>query len=83
MIELMEQVKAGKVNLEEVYEIKATDKTGGSGVLGENKAAKKLTIRQLCQEMIRVSDNTATNILIKKFIEIFHLLVSLACLQKS
>jgi beta-lactamase class A len=66
MVELMEQVKAKKINLEEKYEIKDSDKAGGSGILAEEKNHKTLTIRELCQEMIRVSDNTATNILIKK-----------------
>lgn len=66
MVELMEQVKIGKVDLGELYEILPNDKVGGSGTLANQENTKALTIKQLCQKMISVSDNTSTNILIKK-----------------
>lgn len=66
MIELMEQVHAGKINLGEKYILSAADKTGGSGIIANEEEGIMYTLEELCREMIRVSDNTATNILIKK-----------------
>lgn len=66
MIELMEQAKTGKINLSEKYILSATDKTGGSGVIANEQEGIMYTIEELCREMIRVSDNTATNILIRR-----------------
>jgi beta-lactamase class A len=40
------------------------EKAGGSGILANIAEGKQLTIREIAQEMIRSSDNTATNILI-------------------
>lgn len=66
MIELMEQAHAGKINLGEKYILNSEDKTGGSGIIANEQDGIMYTIEELCREMIRVSDNTATNILIKK-----------------
>ena len=66
LIELMEKVKAKQVDLNKVYTLQASDKAGGSGVIANLPDGKKFTIRELAQEMIRSSDNTATNILIRQ-----------------
>ncbi|RYU95855.1 serine hydrolase [Emticicia agri] len=66
LMELMEKVKAKQIDLNKVYILQASDKTGGSGVIANMPDGKKFTIRELAQEMIRSSDNTATNILIRE-----------------
>jgi len=66
LIELMEKVKIKQIDLNKVHVLQASDKVGGSGVLANEPVGKKLTIRELAQEMVRSSDNTATNILIKE-----------------
>ncbi len=66
LIELMEKVKAKTIDLDKIHTLTDAEKTGGSGVLANIPAGRKLTIREIAQEMIRTSDNTATNILIKE-----------------
>jgi len=56
----------GKLNLNSIYTLKNSDKTGGSGRLKAMPKGKKFTLRQLIQLMVSDSDNTAANILIKK-----------------
>ncbi|MBA4850945.1 serine hydrolase [Emticicia sp. BO119] len=65
LLELMEKVKVKQIDLEKIYTLQASDKAGGSGVIANMPEGKKFTIRELAQEMIRSSDNTATNILIR------------------
>lgn len=64
LIELMEKVKKHEINLDKVHTLTNAEKTGGSGILANVTEGKQLTIREIAQEMIRSSDNTATNILI-------------------
>lgn len=66
LMELMEQVKAKKINLKAIHILQASDKAGDPSIIGDMPEGTKLTIRQLAGEMIHSSDNTATNILIKK-----------------
>lgn len=66
LVELMEQVKTGKFHLEDNHVLLATDKTGGSGVIAKYPDDTKMTIRELARLMMVASDNTATNILIRK-----------------
>lgn len=66
LMELMEKVKEKKIDLDKIYILKATDKAGDSSIIADMPDGTKLTIRQLAQEMIHSSDNTATNILIKE-----------------
>jgi len=56
----------GKLNLNSIYTLKNSDKTGGSGKLKSMPKGKEFTLRQLIQLMVSDSDNTAANILIKK-----------------
>jgi beta-lactamase class A len=66
LVSLYEEVEQGKINLDEYYEIKSEDIVGGSGELQMNSVSKKVTLKFLSEEMIRTSDNVATNIIIKK-----------------
>lgn len=66
LMELMEQANQQKIDLNKSYTLTATDKTGGSGIIANMPEGKQFTVRELAQEMIRSSDNTATNILIKE-----------------
>ena len=66
LMELMEQVKQQKIDLNKSYTLTAADKTGGSGVIANMPDGKQFTVRALAQEMIHSSDNTATNILIRE-----------------
>jgi beta-lactamase class A len=66
LMELMEQVKSKKIDLNAIHILQASDKAGDASIIGDMPDGKKLTIRELAWEMIHSSDNTATNILIKK-----------------
>ncbi|WP_428663648.1 serine hydrolase [Runella sp.] len=66
LVELMEQVKAGKISLNETYTLLATDKTGGSGVMASYPDGKQMTLKEVARLMMIASDNTATNIFIRK-----------------
>lgn len=66
LMSLMEKVQANEMSLSKVHLLTNAEKAGGSGVLMNASEGKKLTIREIAQEMIRTSDNTATNILIRE-----------------
>ncbi|WP_339712102.1 serine hydrolase [Cyclobacterium amurskyense] len=66
LIYFMQNVEEGKVKLSDSYQLKEADKVGGSGKLQYKPTAYPATYEYLAKEMIRVSDNTATNILIRK-----------------
>jgi beta-lactamase class A len=58
--------REGKLDLTAPYTLQDADRTGGSGILKAAKAGKKFTYLKLIELMITKSDNTATNILMKK-----------------
>ncbi len=64
MIEVYRQVREGKLRLDQPVELKAEDKVGGAGILMELHDGIQLTLEDLLNLMIVISDNTATNILI-------------------
>lgn len=66
LVELMEQVKVGKVNLDETYTLVAADKTGGSGVMASYPDGQQMSLKEVARLMMIASDNTATNIFIRK-----------------
>ena len=66
LMSLMEKVQANEISLSKVHRLANAEKAGGSGVLMNTLEGKKLAVRELAQEMIRTSDNTATNILIRE-----------------
>lgn len=60
------QVVAGKFNLAATYVLRDADKVGGTGNLQAMAAGTRLTNQQLLTAMMTVSDNTATNIVIRE-----------------
>ncbi|UTA67351.1 serine hydrolase [Emticicia sp. 21SJ11W-3] len=66
LIELMEQAGKQEIELTKIYKLTAADKTGGSGIIAGMPDGKDFTLRELAQEMIHSSDNTATNVLIRE-----------------
>ena len=66
LIALMQQIEAGKIQWQEKYLLKDTDKVGGAGNIQFQESGISYTIKSLALEMIKESDNTATNILINK-----------------
>ncbi len=57
--------KEDKIKLGEKITLKQADKTGGSGILKNKRSGTTLTVTQLIDLMITISDNTASNMLIK------------------
>jgi beta-lactamase class A len=66
MVEVFEQIKAGKFALSDRYTITAEDVRPGTGVIRSLDPGAVVTIKDLITLMIIVSDNTATDILYKK-----------------
>ncbi len=66
LVELMEQVKVGEINLDQTYTLVATDKTGGSGVMASYPDGQQMSLKEVARLMMIASDNTATNIFIRK-----------------
>jgi len=66
LIEVFKQAKAGRFGLDDRVTVQPSEKVAGSGVLAGRLAGGPVTlaIRELALEMIRSSDNTATNRLI-------------------
>src|SRR5690554_5015297 len=63
---LFEQIESGKISMEEKYTLRDEDKVGGSGKLQHAVSGSSYNYGFLAREMIRLSDNVATNILIAK-----------------
>lgn len=66
MLEVMEWVKAGKLNLDEIHTLNVAEKVGGSGVLQTYPDLSPISYRELLRLMMVESDNTATNIIINR-----------------
>lgn len=64
LMEFFRQIDAGTLYLDQTYALEAKDKVGGSGELQLFEDNSTHTLEFLAGEMIRISDNTATNILI-------------------
>jgi len=65
MVEIFRQIDAGKRSLEDRYITAEADVTPGSGVLPNLHHGIELTLNDLIYLMIAISDNMATNILIR------------------
>jgi beta-lactamase class A len=63
MIEVCEQIKAGKFALTDKYTYAAADTRGGTGVIRSLAPGAVLTVKDLMTLMVIVSDNTATDVL--------------------
>jgi len=64
MLEAMERVKAGIMDLREIHILTDSEKVGGSGVLNTYAHRSRISYRNLLRLMLVYSDNTATNIFI-------------------
>ncbi len=63
MVEVLEQVKAGKFKLTDKYTFAAADSQPGTGTIQRMDPGAVMTIKDLMTMMIIVSDNTATEVL--------------------
>jgi beta-lactamase class A len=65
MVEVFRQLGTGKFDLNTRLTLRRSDKDWGSGDLCDARAGKTYTVARLLSLMIDVSDNTATNMLIR------------------
>ena len=65
MITVYRQIDAGRLTLDAPYTFTDADRTPGSGVMGHLHAGMEFTTADLLYLMIAISDNTATNLLIR------------------
>jgi beta-lactamase class A len=65
MVEVFRRVESGDVLLDDIHTLKAEEKAPGSGVMLHLHDGVQLTINDLVYLMISISDNTATNLLIR------------------
>ncbi len=63
MIQLYRMVDAGESKLDDVYVMRESDISPGSGVMQGLHVGLELTLYDICYLMMSISDNTATNIL--------------------
>jgi beta-lactamase class A len=63
MVEVLEQVKAGKFKLTDTYTLVRDDIRPGTGIIQRLDPGAVLTVKDLITLMIIVSDNTATDVL--------------------
>lgn len=63
MVEVFEQIKAGKIALSDKYTLTSDDMLPGTGVMRSLDAGDVFTIKDLLTLMNIVSDNTATDVL--------------------
>lgn len=67
LVELMSQVREGKLSLDDEVSVQKTDQHLGSGMLSSLTApGLKLSVRNLVNLMMMISDNSATDILLAK-----------------
>jgi len=65
MIEVFKQLEAGRFNLQRHVTLLASDKDYGSGELCDLPVDTTYPVSELLEKMIDISDNTATNMLIR------------------
>ncbi|MBV9263630.1 MAG: serine hydrolase [Candidatus Eremiobacteraeota bacterium] len=65
MVEVFDQLEAGRFDLNRRVELTSSDKDYGSGDLCDAPAGETFSVEQLLAKMIDISDNTATNMLIR------------------
>ncbi len=63
---LVKEAEAGRISLDDTTHLRAADLVGGSGILFAAGRDTSLTWRELARLMITVSDNSATNALIRE-----------------
>ncbi len=67
LAEAFSQIASGKADGNELYKVRAEDKVPSCGALTYLHTGLEVTLEDLCTLMIILSDNTASNILIRKF----------------
>ncbi|MEZ4522424.1 MAG: serine hydrolase [Thermomicrobiales bacterium] len=65
MAEIYRKVEAGNASLDDLHTLQADEKAPGSGVMLHLHDGVELTLNDLIYLMISISDNTATNLLIR------------------
>ncbi|MDQ6929686.1 MAG: class A beta-lactamase-related serine hydrolase [Candidatus Eremiobacteraeota bacterium] len=65
MVEVFHQLQEGKFDFNTTVTLRASDKDWGSGSLCDRRAGTPFAVSHLLTAMITVSDNTATNMLIR------------------
>ena len=65
--EICRRVKAGKVSLSDIIRVYDEEKIPGCGALRSYPGDLDVDLETLCKLMITISDNTATNVLIRYF----------------
>lgn len=66
MVEIYRRVDAGELSLDEPWTLTEDDRVRGSGVLTHMRAGARITFEDLMYLMISISDNLATDVLIKR-----------------
>ena len=66
IVDLYRQVEAGVFSLDEKVILREEDKVPGSGILKELSPGLSVTLRDLAELMMIVSDNTATDLVVEK-----------------
>nr|ADN13324.1 beta-lactamase [Gloeothece verrucosa PCC 7822] len=66
LVALLEQIDAGKVRLDEQLTMTKDIVTSGSGDMQYQPVGKKFTVLETATKMIIISDNTATDMLVKR-----------------
>lgn len=66
IITLYREAEAGRINLDEVYKLQASDKISGAGSLQYKSAGFEITFREMAELMGNQSDNTAYGIVSRK-----------------
>lgn len=65
MVEVFAEMQAGRLELDRRVTLAAADKDSGSGDLYDARNGERFPVSELLAKMIDVSDNTATNMLIR------------------
>lgn len=65
MVEVFRQLQTGRFGLDHRVALRASDKDGGSGDLCDARVGSTYAVSELLEKMIDISDNTATNMLIR------------------
>ena len=63
---LLEEVEKGRASLSELVRIGAEQQVGGAGILFELEPEREYSLAELCKLMMVVSDNTASNALVRR-----------------
>ncbi|MBF7128997.1 serine hydrolase [Pediococcus pentosaceus] len=66
LITAYQQVNEGKLNLNDKYTLKDSDKVNGTGEIRNMSSVTEISIQDLLEDMMEDSDNTAANIVIRQ-----------------